>query len=440
MKNQKNMILVGVAVGFGLLAAVLVTQMNAKPADASIAEIDVPYAARDLPLNSQLKKEDFKLVVEYKKVPQDKLPPAPADGWVFKEEELVDKRVTRMMHKGEMFAKTDVSNKPTVEIPPGHDMVTFGINRERLVGGFAVPGSRVDLISTIRLSKSNSTITFPLFRELLILAVDTQVRPNQEGVQAQMGDVSVAVTKDMALMLHAALDRGANFRFLLLGQDKKGAGGEMNEYGKPLTRDEIWQVLKDTYEDKTIIPPGPPKEKDESKGAELIAMPVLKETLAPGTKLTDEVLDTKFGTLMVPGPAPKDMVQDIRKHRGDFLQKELYAGQFVPRSFVGDEQPKAEARNLAKPGPADGGDTRKIAPDAETAGPPPVYHDVTVQTTSGVKKFRYQKMPTGRWAYRGELLPGDDEPAPPAPSLAPKSKPSDKAAPADDAKTPDQAG
>src|SRR5688572_8362753 len=101
-------------------------------------------------------------------------------------------------------------------------MMTLSINRAKLVGGFAVPGSRVDMLATMRLSKSNSTLTFPLFRDLLILAVDTQVRPDETGVKASMGDVSVAVTKDMAVMLQAALARGADLRFLLLGTDKEG--------------------------------------------------------------------------------------------------------------------------------------------------------------------------------------------------------------------------
>lgn len=440
--KQKNMILVAVAIGFGLLAALLATQMNAKPQEVVIQEIDVPVAAKELPLNTKLSKDEIKTYVEFKKFRKDAMPPG---DWVVNIDDLADKRCTRTIHQGELFGRKDVSNKPTVEIPPGKDMMTFGVNREKIVGGFAAPGAKVDVVATMRLSKKNKSITFPLFQDMLILAVDIDTRPTETGVKQAASDVSVAVTKDEAMMLHAAIGRGADLRLLLIGQEATKDGKPVeNKYGKPPTRDEIWQILTDEYGDELVQPSA--KEGDEK--FETVEVPAPKEDIPAGTRLTKELIETKFGMTKIVPPAPGNVIKNIVEHEGKYLLRDLSAHQFVPRTFVADEMPKpAEEPKFGKGRPTDDDAAApKAAPVEEPKeelvetpkGPPPVYHDVTVQTASGARKYRYQKLPNGGWKFHGEQkgAAADEDDAAPADAAPPRRAADPKATGPDAKKQP----
>ena len=59
--KQKNIVLMVVAVGCGLVAAFLTSQMSAKPA---VEKVDVIVAAKDLPVGSQLTREDLKTAIK----------------------------------------------------------------------------------------------------------------------------------------------------------------------------------------------------------------------------------------------------------------------------------------------------------------------------------------------------------------------------------------
>src|SRR5215211_2866731 len=86
--KQKNLILMVVAVGCGLVAAFLTSQMNAKPQTESV---DVVVAATDIPVGVGISKEDLGKYLKTKKLPKDAIP----EGIVENPEELVDKRLAR---------------------------------------------------------------------------------------------------------------------------------------------------------------------------------------------------------------------------------------------------------------------------------------------------------------------------------------------------------
>ena len=55
------------------------------------------------------------------------------------------------------------------------------------------------------------------------------------------------------------------------------------------------------------------------------------------------------------------------------------------------------------------------------SGTPPEYHDVTVHTTSGVRKYRYLKTPAGGWKFLGQVR-SEDTPDPEAEKAKPEPK------------------
>ena len=82
--KQKNMILMTVAVGCGLVAAFLTSQMSGKSSQSE--QVEVLVAAKDLPVGTQLSRDDLKTSVKKRKMPKDGLPPA----FVVDENVLVD--------------------------------------------------------------------------------------------------------------------------------------------------------------------------------------------------------------------------------------------------------------------------------------------------------------------------------------------------------------
>jgi pilus assembly protein CpaB len=164
--KQKNIIMMAVAVGFGLVAALLTSQMSAK---TQIEMVDVMVAAKDLPVGTSLNKEDVadEKVIKWKKIPRDVVPP----GIVESPDELVDKRLSRAIRAEETINRADVTKGGVVTIPPGMQMSTVQLAAHQAVAGFVGPGSRVDVLATVRLSEK--IIALPILVDMLVLAVNT---------------------------------------------------------------------------------------------------------------------------------------------------------------------------------------------------------------------------------------------------------------------------
>ena len=128
-------------------------------------------------------------------------------------------------------------------------------------------------------------------------------------------------------------------------------------------------------------------------------------------------------------PAPANGVENVRESAGKFVTKDLAAGQFLPKSFIGGD-PKA----AQKVGPADGSTSKEAGeePVKKTPELPPVFHDVTITTANGTKKVRYQVLPNGEYKFLGEVpvnAAPDKIPAPDDADAKPEKKPDPKAAP-----------
>ena len=399
--KQKNMILIAVAVGCGLMAAFLMTQMNAgqKTQDNSV---QVPVALKALSVNSPLPKENLDTVIEMKTFNPDTLPP----NVILVKDELAGKRVMRMKQPGEFFLATDLSDKATVTLPAGHNMTTVKVTQDELVGGWAVPGTRVDIIASVKSKNSSgdsATFVFPLLQNVLVVAVGTASVAGPNGVMDAVTNVSVAATEKQSLVLSHAEQANAKLRFALRNQnDKPEDANDKSGYVWTPDEDELLVAFQD---DKF----GPQEDKapeDTGPKFEVVDMPVALEALPAGTQLTADVLDTKFTMMKVVPPAPEGMISDLRKHQGEYVVKDLPANQYVTPSYLALNMPAKP--DLGKAGPSDAGASPKIGPDIEPTEPKrvPVYHDVKVLTASGIKIYRYEEMENGKYVYLGEVKGG----------------------------------
>src|SRR5262245_37592452 len=116
--KQKNIILLVVAVGCGIVAAVLTSQMRA---GTHVEQVDVLVAAKDLPVGTNLTREEVEKggLVKVKKMPKDGLPPA----YVVDKEQLIDKRLARPLRAEETFNPQDLTKGGVITLPAGHSMV-----------------------------------------------------------------------------------------------------------------------------------------------------------------------------------------------------------------------------------------------------------------------------------------------------------------------------
>src|SRR5437879_9372219 len=193
--KQKNLVLMVVAVGCGLVAAFLTSQMSAKP---TVEKVEVIVAAKDLPVGTQLTKEDLKTCIKRKTMSKDSLPPAIVEA----EEELLERRLTRTIRAEETFNKADLTRGGVVSIPPGLSMVALPINASEAVAGFVGPGSRVDVLATVRLQ--NRLTALPILVNMLVLAVDTNPNLPANGAYQSLSTVSFAADRKQALLIKLA--------------------------------------------------------------------------------------------------------------------------------------------------------------------------------------------------------------------------------------------
>jgi Flp pilus assembly protein CpaB len=381
--KQKNLILVAVAVGCGLVAAFLTSQIGAKP--AQVEQVEIPVAAKELPVGTKLAKEQIDALVTFKKVSKDSLPASYAGT----KEEMMDKRLVRTIRAGEPFNPQDLTTNAPITPPAGYNMMTFHATPEKGVAGFAGPGSRVDILCSIKTRKTNKVEVFPLLLDMLVLAIDANVQGVQQGAFANMSMVSLAVNSGQAKLLHAAINRGADLRLILRNTDKPAIWEDIP------SEEKIWAYLQDDEAGTN----GGNKAGD---GKVTVKLPVPVEDLPAGTELTPEVIEKKFKLMEVGSPAPVQFALDLKEHAGRFLLRDLAADQFVPRSALG------EKNQQPKPGPdLSQAPTEKSQPadptkPTEKVEEKKVYWDATIQTANGVKKYRYQVIGDD-YRYVGEV-------------------------------------
>jgi Flp pilus assembly protein CpaB len=415
--KQKNMILVAVAVACGLVAAVLTSQISAGNKVKSEETVPVLVAAKDLPVGSWLKKDAIHEYVEVRDVPAASAPQV----FVGNIDDLADKRVVRTMRKGDSFNPKDVSKSAAIAPPDGYGMMSIPCTLDETVTGFVQPGSKVNILASIpskRMGDRATVVTF--LHDMLVLAVDgSSTIQTENPVAATVGTVSFAVTSATAELLHAAKSRGCNMRLVLVGQTP------MLSPEPPLTHKQLWALLADVpvQDDNGSDTPAKAKKEDAVK------LVVAREDIAAGTQLTQEVIDAMFEMKEFAKPAPANGIENVRESAGKFVTKDLAAGQFLPKSFVG-----ADPKAAPKVGPTDGSTSKEAGEEPVKKAPelPPVFHDVTITTANGTKKIRYQVLPNGDYKFLGEIAVNaapDRIPAPDDADAKGEKKPEPKAAP-----------
>jgi len=319
------MILMVVAVGIGLAAAFLTSQIGAKTA-AAPETVKLPVAKMELAVGTLLTEEKMDKQIGYAEFPKNSVTPEV----VSELEKLRNKRLTRTLRLGDKIMVKDLGVGGSIAVPKGLEMYALPMNAVKAVAGFALPGSKIDVILTE--SQNNKTTSSVILRDMLVVAVDIIDRKPEGASNAvpTLNSVSLAVEPIQGQMLALAGKRG-----------------------------EITFMLRDPEStDKTPLPPidklpfdrdTPPKEIVE--GPKTIKLPVAKVEIEPGMKITRGNLDELFGEREFLDPAPPSAVRSREELIGKYLTRSLDPDQFVPLAVLTDKEPKVEAPMIVEEQP-----------------------------------------------------------------------------------------
>lgn len=420
--KQKNVILMVVAVGCGLVAAFLTSQMTAKNQEM----VDVLVASRDLSVGTTFTKEEISKQVAYAKRPKEGLPPV----LVNNPDDLLGKKLSRPIHAGETFNPADLSVGGVV-IPEGYDMVTMPASVISAAGGFVGPGSRVDVIASARFG--SKVHVFPLLVNMQVLAVDNNTTYEKNGVFTQLSGVSFAVTNDDTMLLNLAQARGATLSLRLRNANKKAETREeeakVRKEAQDLLKDEQNQnVLKpggtdetnrakqpDTKVEVPVLPEKPTKPDAAPSQPEVIApriamvkVPMAKADIAPNTDITGDLIAEAFEWKELPKDLATDAVTDLGEFMGKVLKTGVAKGQWVTKSMVGVQAPKPAPQDqfvAPKPTPVDPKEEKPVQPAEVNPVVKRKTHDVAIHTPSGTVIYRYEEVKPGQWKKVAELTP-----------------------------------
>ncbi len=199
--KSKNMTLMLVAIGCGLVAAFLTAKLSG---GSGPEKIEVVVAKKELVVGTILEEKDLDSMLATMKFDKGNLPP----DVVLNVEALKGKRLNRTLKQGNYFSEGDVANDAGIKLPEGMSKYAIKIDGVKAVAGFVQAGDKVDVILTESVgSKTRSGI---FLRDMLVLAVDTSStrrEQNQPAVQ-QINSVSLAVLPEQSLYLSSAEKRG----------------------------------------------------------------------------------------------------------------------------------------------------------------------------------------------------------------------------------------
>jgi Flp pilus assembly protein CpaB len=404
---QRNLLLMVVAVGCGLGAAFLTTRINAKP---KIEQIEVYVAAKNLPVGTVLSKEELqKNLLAKKAVPKDALPPTV----VLKEEDLLDRRLTRSIQAGEFITSNALTKGSVITLPDGMDMVTLPVNTTAAVAGFVGPGTRVDVLATYR--QGNRLEAFPLLVDMLVLAVDTHASyestPNKGGgAFTNVSSVSFAVTQEQALILKMAEHAGCHLSLLLRNPNKKSEEAYDPEQVKKRLRALILPSrVEETSNSVEGNSPTTPAVTPQVPQVETVKVWVATDEIPAGTLFTKELLKEKFVEKEIPKEFAAGAITDPATANGQLALKTIVTrNQWLAEGMLGPPPPKPAPREEFQPPKTEvAGQPKPPAtqpePKQPTAPARRPIREIAVHTANRTEIYRYEEVRPGEWRLKEKL-------------------------------------
>ena len=200
--KPKTMILVVVAVACGLGASYMTARLLAERQPVEEEKVRMLVARRQLNFGERIANPEE--LFEVKEVAKESLPPDAITEF----DALKGKRLRAGRNKGDHVTPGNLYDKDTVDIPEGYKLAGLSMNLATTAHGLAtLPGSRVDLILTMRGNNPGETRSMTLLENVLVIAADGRV--NREGeIIAPASVVTFALNEEELLTVNTAKEIG----------------------------------------------------------------------------------------------------------------------------------------------------------------------------------------------------------------------------------------
>ena len=336
--KQKNLAMLGVAVGCGLVAAVAVAKLSAGSSRGPDTT-KVLVAKKDLPVQTTIDEKDIDNLLGWADMPKNLVPPDA----VTDVEMVKGKSLSRTLKQGNPLSITDVSTPKKLVLPEGFKGMSVKASQVDAVAGFVKPGDRVDILYVERISSTGKGRSAILLRKMLVIAVNmTNTVDEKTGAAIpQVESVTLAVNEWQGNRLTLAEDRGR----LKLMLTSSGAADNT-----PDAKEGEIEWLDDPFEAKT--PAVVEKKADPAPAAP--AAPkfdqavVAKKPVPLNTLINADNVGEFFHTVEIKA-APEGVVRNVDDLKGFFIVRTVEPGQYVYKSLTGKEMVKVEVEKPQGP-------------------------------------------------------------------------------------------
>jgi len=336
--KTKSIILIAISLGFGLVAAIGMTQVmgrtNNEKAEPKVKEIQVLVAKNDLEINQVVQPEDVML--------QSFRPNQVPEGVAGSPEDIKDKRVISRVKKGTFILLEDLIEKTKFQdnkIPKGYSVQAIKASLESTLYNTLKPGDRIDIIAVLRKPGSNTAIATTFLKNIRVFAVNDQTRRNDASEEKNnIKVVSLLLRPRQAEQLTLAQSMG---RLQIVQRAVEESAVDLGDEDEADQRDEdrIGASIADLFglEDQSMNPEG------EKKQLELM------QQVAAQAPQPEEIKDKPFEMTIISASGP---VQYVWKDRNSMPVRK------------GSEAVKPEAA----PAPAPPVAPQTVAPSAPPEG------------------------------------------------------------------------
>jgi pilus assembly protein CpaB len=207
--RPKSLILLSLALGCGLVAALGINQMMAKQGGVALSPetMEIYVTLKDVNVNDLLQADALKL----EPWPKDKIPP---DALV-KLDDVINRRARTKLLAGEpvrnakLLEKGDAGLGAADSIPDGFRVVSVKVDAVKSSGNLIKPGDRVDVIVHMQQGGRNAeSVSKTFLQDVRVFAVNDLIERGENNSKVMAQTISLLVKPDQVELITLAEEMG----------------------------------------------------------------------------------------------------------------------------------------------------------------------------------------------------------------------------------------